>query len=84
MEVKNPKFGFVSFENFGNVQKVIEGMNWKVLNGNQVYVSGGQNKVEKQSELKQKFEQIKQDKLFRCKSVIFMWENLKMVLMTNH
>ena len=35
---KSKAFGFVNFENFEDAKKVIEGMNGKVLNGNQVYV----------------------------------------------
>ncbi|KAF5911655.1 hypothetical protein HPG69_015631 [Diceros bicornis minor] len=74
---KSKDFGFVSFENFKDAQKAIEGMNRKVLNGNQVYIGRAQNKVERQSELKHKFEQIKQSKLTRYKSANLFVKNLE-------
>ena len=37
-------------------------MNGKELNGKQIYVGRAQKKVERQTELKRKFEQMKQDK----------------------
>ena len=74
---KSKSFGFVSFENFEKSQKTIEGMNGKVLNVNQVYVGRAQNKAERQSELKHKFEQIKQGELTRCKGANFYVKNLE-------
>ncbi|XP_058905966.1 polyadenylate-binding protein 1-like [Kogia breviceps] len=74
---KSEGFGFVSFENFENAQKAIEGMNGKVLNGYQVYFGRAQNKAERQSELKHKFEQIKQGKLTRCKGANLYVKNLE-------
>lgn len=52
---KSKGFGFVSLENV-DAKKAIDGMNRKVLNGNQVYVGRAQKKVERRSELKHKFE----------------------------
>lgn len=74
---KSKGFGFVSFENFEDAQKAIEGVNGKVLNGNQLYVGRAQNKAERQSELKHKFEQIKQGKLTRCKGANLYVKNLE-------
>ncbi|XP_072812380.1 polyadenylate-binding protein 4-like [Vicugna pacos] len=74
---KSKGFGFVSFENFEDAQKAIEGVNGKVLNGNQLYVGRAQNKAERQSELKHKFEQMKQGKLTRCKGATLYVKNLE-------
>uniref|UniRef100_A0A7N5JPF7 Polyadenylate-binding protein 4-like n=1 Tax=Ailuropoda melanoleuca TaxID=9646 RepID=A0A7N5JPF7_AILME len=63
---KSKGFGFVNFENFEDAKKAIEGMNGKVLNGNQ-----------RQSELKHKFEQIKQCKLTKCKGANLYVKNLE-------
>lgn len=40
-------------------------MNGKELNGKQVYVGRAQKKGERQTELKRKFEQMKQDRMTR-------------------
>uniref|UniRef100_A0A3Q2HY88 Polyadenylate-binding protein n=1 Tax=Equus caballus TaxID=9796 RepID=A0A3Q2HY88_HORSE len=71
---KSKGFGFVSFE---DAQKAIEGMNGKVLNGNRVYVGKAQNKVERLSELKHKFEQMKPGKLTRCNGANVYVKNLE-------
>lgn len=73
---KSKGFGFVSFENFEDAQKDIEGMNGKVLNGNQAYVGRSQNKVERPSELKHKFEKIKQGKVTWSKGANLYVKNL--------
>lgn len=40
-------------------------MNGKELNGKLIYVGRAQKKVERQTELKRKFEQMKQDRMTR-------------------
>ncbi|XP_077921084.1 polyadenylate-binding protein 4-like isoform X2 [Halichoerus grypus] len=74
---KSKGFGFVNFENFEDAKKAIEKMNGKVLNGNQIYVGRAQKKLERQSELKHKFEQIKQGKLTKCKGANLYVKNLE-------
>lgn len=54
-------------------------MNREFLNGNQLCVGIAQNKVDRQSEFKHQFEQIKQGEL----TWFFMWKILKLVLMKN-
>uniref|UniRef100_A0A8D1ERV1 RRM domain-containing protein n=1 Tax=Sus scrofa TaxID=9823 RepID=A0A8D1ERV1_PIG len=53
------------------------GMNGKILKGNQIYVGRAQNKAERQSELKHKFEQIRQGKLARCEGANLYVKNLE-------
>ncbi|XP_014647843.1 PREDICTED: polyadenylate-binding protein 4-like [Ceratotherium simum simum] len=74
---KSKGFGFVSFENFEDARKAVKGMNGRVLNGNRVYVGRAQNKLERQSELKHKFEQRKQGKLTRCRGANLYVKNLE-------
>lgn len=74
---KSKGFGFVSFENWEDAKKAIEEMNGKVLNGNQIYVGRAQNKLERQYELKHKFEQIKQGKLTKGKGAKLYVKNLE-------
>ncbi|CAO2602490.1 Polyadenylate-binding protein 1 [Lemmus lemmus] len=56
---KSKGFGFVSFERHEDAQKAVDEMNGKELNGKQIYVGRAQKKVERQTELKRKFEQMK-------------------------
>lgn len=48
-----------------NFCKAVDEMNGKELNGKQIYVGRAQKKVERQTELKRKFEQMKQDRITR-------------------
>uniref|UniRef100_A0AAR2LJP5 PABP n=1 Tax=Pygocentrus nattereri TaxID=42514 RepID=A0AAR2LJP5_PYGNA len=62
---KSKGFGFVSFERHEDAQRAVDEMNGKELNGKQVYVGRAQKKAERQTELKRKFEQMKQDRMTR-------------------
>ncbi|MGH0166353.1 UNVERIFIED_CONTAM: hypothetical protein FKN15_066774 [Acipenser sinensis] len=62
---KSKGFGFVSFERHEDAQKAVDEMNGKEVNGKQIYVGRAQKKVERQTELKRKFEQMKQDRMTR-------------------
>ncbi|MCI4386465.1 hypothetical protein PGIGA_G00062640 [Pangasianodon gigas] len=54
---KSRRFGFVRFERHEDAQRAVDEMNGKELNGKKVYVGQAQNKVERQAELKHKYEQ---------------------------
>ncbi|XP_059106023.1 LOW QUALITY PROTEIN: polyadenylate-binding protein 1-like [Peromyscus eremicus] len=73
---KSKGFGFVSFERHEDAQKAVDEMNGKELNGKQIYVGRAQKKVERQTELKRKFEQMKQDRINRYQSVNLYVKNL--------
>ncbi|NXT90029.1 PABP4 protein, partial [Anhinga rufa] len=62
---KSKGFGFVSFEKHEDANKAVEEMNGKDINGKMVFVGRAQKKVERQAELKRKFEQLKQERLSR-------------------
>uniref|UniRef100_A0A665U5V5 Polyadenylate-binding protein n=2 Tax=Clupeocephala TaxID=186625 RepID=A0A665U5V5_ECHNA len=77
---KSRGFGFVSFERHEDAQKAVDEMNGKELNGKLIYVGRAQKKVERQTELKRKFEQMKQDRMTRyqvhlyylkCNTILF-------------
>lgn len=57
--------------------KAVDEMNGKELNGKQIYVGRAQKKVERQTELKRKFEQMKQDRITRYQ-VHFLTEQVKL------
>ncbi|XP_053505392.1 polyadenylate-binding protein 1-like isoform X2 [Ictalurus furcatus] len=54
---KSRRFGFVRFERHEDAQRAVDEMNGKELKGKKVYVGPAQNKVERQTELKHKYEQ---------------------------
>lgn len=47
------------------LQQAVDEMNGKEMNGKLIYVGRAQKKVERQTELKRKFEQMKQDRMTR-------------------
>ncbi|XP_045732198.1 LOW QUALITY PROTEIN: polyadenylate-binding protein 1-like [Mirounga angustirostris] len=73
---KSKGFGFVSFKRHEDAQKAEDEMNGKELNGKQIYVGRAQKKVERQTELKRKFEQMKQDGITRYQGVNLYVKNL--------
>ncbi|NXI40549.1 PABP1 protein, partial [Galbula dea] len=73
---KSKGFGFISFERHEDAQKAVDEMNGKELNGKLIYVGRAQKKVERQTELKRKFEQAKQDRNTRYQGVNLYVKNL--------
>uniref|UniRef100_A0A672ND06 Polyadenylate-binding protein n=1 Tax=Sinocyclocheilus grahami TaxID=75366 RepID=A0A672ND06_SINGR len=73
---KSRGFGFVSFERHEDAQRAVDEMNGKELNGKFIYVGRAQKKVERQTELKRKFEQMKQDRMTRYQGVNLYVKNL--------
>ncbi|XP_041964290.1 polyadenylate-binding protein 1A isoform X2 [Alosa alosa] len=69
-------FGFVSYERHEDAQRAVDEMNGKELNGKLVYVGRAQKKVERQTELKRKFEQMKHDRMTRYQGVNLYVKNL--------
>uniref|UniRef100_A0A672YYF6 Polyadenylate-binding protein 1-like n=1 Tax=Sphaeramia orbicularis TaxID=375764 RepID=A0A672YYF6_9TELE len=67
---KSRGFGFVSFERHEDAQKAVDEMNGKEFNGKLIYVGRAQKKVERQTELKRKFEQMKQDRMTRYQQIL--------------
>uniref|UniRef100_A0A8C0J5A4 RRM domain-containing protein n=1 Tax=Chelonoidis abingdonii TaxID=106734 RepID=A0A8C0J5A4_CHEAB len=69
-------FGFVNFEKHEEAQKAVADMNGKQINGRMVFVGRAQKRMERQSELKRKFEQIKQERVSRYQGVNLYVKNL--------
>uniref|UniRef100_A0A8D2N6T5 Polyadenylate-binding protein n=1 Tax=Zonotrichia albicollis TaxID=44394 RepID=A0A8D2N6T5_ZONAL len=69
-------FGFVNFEKHEEAQKAVADMNGKELNGRVLYVGRAQKRLERQSELKRKFEQMKQERVSRYQGVNLYVKNL--------
>ncbi|XP_024915321.1 polyadenylate-binding protein 1-like isoform X2 [Cynoglossus semilaevis] len=69
-------FGFVNFANHDDAQKAVEEMNGKELNRKVLYVGRAQKRVERQGELKRRFDQIKQDRIQRYQGVNLYVKNL--------
>lgn len=74
---KSRGFGFVAFENAEAAEKAVKALNGKELNdGKVLYVGRAQKKVERQLELKKKFEEIKSERLNRYHGVNLYVKNL--------
>ncbi|XP_048956303.1 polyadenylate-binding protein 1-like isoform X1 [Canis lupus dingo] len=69
-------FGFVNFQKHEEAQKAVMDMNGKEVSGRLLYVGRAQKRVERQSELKRRFEQLKQDRLTRYQGVNLYVKNL--------
>ncbi|TRY96867.1 hypothetical protein DNTS_015420 [Danionella cerebrum] len=69
-------FGFVNYFNHEDARKAVAEMNGKELNGRVLYVGRAQKRVERQGELKRKFEQIKQERIQRYQGVNLYVKNL--------
>uniref|UniRef100_A0A8C1HAJ8 Polyadenylate-binding protein n=1 Tax=Cyprinus carpio carpio TaxID=630221 RepID=A0A8C1HAJ8_CYPCA len=69
-------FGFVNFENHGDARRAVTEMNGKELDGRVLYVGRAQKRLERQGELKRKFEQIKQERIQRYQGVNLYVKNL--------
>ncbi|XP_054570487.1 LOW QUALITY PROTEIN: polyadenylate-binding protein 1-like [Eptesicus fuscus] len=59
---KSKGFGFIRFECHADAKKAVEALNGKELRGKKMYVSRAQKKKEREAELRQKLEEMKQDR----------------------
>ncbi|XP_029316373.1 polyadenylate-binding protein 4 isoform X2 [Cottoperca gobio] len=69
-------FGFVSYEKHEDANKAVEDMNGTELNGKTVFVGRAQKKMERQAELKRRFELLKQERISRYQGVNLYIKNL--------
>ncbi|XP_049436200.1 embryonic polyadenylate-binding protein A-like isoform X2 [Epinephelus fuscoguttatus] len=69
-------FGFVNYANHEDAQKAVNEMNGKEINGKIIYAGRAQKRLERQGELKRKFDQIKQDRIQRYQGVNLYVKNL--------
>ncbi|XP_041526619.1 polyadenylate-binding protein 1-like [Microtus oregoni] len=69
-------FGFVNFEKHEEAQKAVDHMNGKDVKGQQLFVGRAQKRAERQSELKRRFEQMKQERQNRYQGVNLYVKNL--------
>ncbi|XP_061687367.1 embryonic polyadenylate-binding protein B-like isoform X1 [Syngnathoides biaculeatus] len=69
-------FGFVNYANHEDAQKAVDEMNGKEFNGKFLYVGRAQKRLERQGELKRRFDQIKQDRIQRYQGVNLYVKNL--------
>lgn len=73
---KSRGFGFVSYEKHEDANKAVENINGTELNGKTVFVGRAQKKMERQAELKRKFELLKQERISRYQGVNLYIKNL--------
>ncbi|KAK6618083.1 Polyadenylate-binding protein 1-A [Polyplax serrata] len=74
---KSRGFGFVAFEDPEAAEKAVAGLNGKeIVEGKPLFVGRAQKKVERQQELKRKFEQLKLERLSRYQGVNLYVKNI--------
>lgn len=74
-------FGFVSFEEPEAAERAVDDMNGKeTIGGRPVYVGRAQKKMERQAELKEKFERLKMERINRYQGVNLYVKNLDDVI----
>ncbi|KAM4563946.1 polyadenylate-binding protein 1-like [Odontesthes bonariensis] len=69
-------FGFVNYAHHEDAQKAVDEMNGKEIDGKVLYAGRAQKRLERQGELKRKFDQIKQDRIQRYQGVNLYVKNL--------
>jgi polyadenylate-binding protein len=70
------KFGFVSFEDHEDADKCVNELNGKEFGERKLYCGRAQKKAERQAELKNKFEKLKQERIQRYQGVNLYVKNL--------
>jgi len=75
-EGKSKGFAFVNYEKPEDAFRAVEEMNNKEVDGKPVFVGRAQKKAERELELKQKFEQIKQEQMAKYQGVNLYIKNL--------
>lgn len=66
--------------------QAVDEMNGKEINGKVIYVGRAQKRLERQGELKRKFDQIKQDRVQRYQVLLHrsMWSRVAIHRLINH
>lgn len=70
------QFGFVNYENHQDAEKAVQEMNGKEIGGTALYVGRAQKKVEREEELRQQYEKIREEKLSQYQGVNLYVKNL--------
>jgi len=73
---KSKGFAFINFDTADAATQCVEEMNNKEMDGKVIFVGRAQKKAERELELKQKFEQIKQEQLMKYQGVNLYIKNL--------
>ncbi|EPQ14876.1 Polyadenylate-binding protein 4 [Myotis brandtii] len=73
---KSKGFGFVSFDTHEAAKRAVDIVNGREIFGQQVFVGRAQKKAERQAELKQLFEQRKQERSWRVRGTKIYVKNL--------
>jgi polyadenylate-binding protein len=73
---KSKGFGFVNFSNHADAKKAVETLNGTVLDGSVIFCGRAQKKAERETELRQKFEQMKMERLTKYQGVNLYVKNL--------
>ncbi|KAI8914500.1 hypothetical protein EDD86DRAFT_234907 [Gorgonomyces haynaldii] len=73
---KSKEFGFVNYENHQDAAAAVQEMNEKEIAGKQLYVGRAQKKSERENELRQQYEKVREEKLSKYQGVNLYVKNL--------
>lgn len=73
---KSKGFGFVNYDTPEEAEKAVQGLNGTLVSGKPLYVGRAQKKNERESELRQKFEQLKMEHMQKYQGVNLYIKNL--------
>jgi len=73
---KSKCFGFISFKEHDQAEAAVEAMDGKEVDGKKIYCGRAQKKAERESELKAKYDKLKQERIQRYQGVNLYVKNL--------
>lgn len=73
---KSKGFGFINYDTAEEAERAVQNMNGKEIGGKPLYVGRAQKKTERESELRQKFEQLKMEHMQKYQGVNLYIKNL--------
>lgn len=73
---KSKCFGFISFKEHDQAEAAVEAMDGKEIDGKKIYCGRAQKKAERESELKAKYDKLKQERIQRYQGVNLYVKNL--------
>ncbi|KAK9819769.1 hypothetical protein WJX72_002177 [[Myrmecia] bisecta] len=73
---KSKGFGFINFEEAEAAHKAVEALNGKDVDGKELYVGRAQKKAEREASLKQKFDEVRQERIQKYQGMNLYIKNL--------
>lgn len=75
-EGKSKGFGFINFEDAASAASAVEALNGKDINGKELFVGRAQKKAEREAMLRQKFEELRSERISKYQGMNLYIKNL--------